>query len=112
MNVVPHESCVDVLSYELKADLRYWKAFLVWSDDWDKLRKISTFLNSGNKIKAFEASWAANIVVARDVWVHIGARQKRENAKTQSPQWKVSYEQTFVKVIAFQSSIFLVVSIS
>ena len=81
----------DNFQHELKADLRYWKAFLVWSDDWDKLRKISTFLNSGNKIKAFEASWAANIVAARDVWVAHGCPPKeRENAKSPSPQWKVS----------------------
>ena len=78
--------------HELKEDLRYWKAFLVWSDDWEKLRKISTFLNSGNKIKAFEASWAANIVAARDVWVaHNCPPKERENAKNQSPQWKVSF---------------------
>ena len=82
----------DNFQHELKADLRYWKAFLVWSDDWDKLRKISTFLNSGNKIKAFEASWAANIVAARDVWVaHECPAKERENAKNQSPRWKVSF---------------------
>lgn len=27
----------DNFQHKLKADLRYWKAFLVWSDDWDKL---------------------------------------------------------------------------
>ena len=48
-------------------------------------------MNSGNKIKAFEASWAANIVTARDVWVAYGCPPKeKENAKTPSLQWKVS----------------------
>lgn len=76
--------------HELKGDLQYWKAFVVWSEDWNRLRKISKFLNSGNKIKAFEASWAANIVAARDVWIAHGSPPKeRENAKVQSPSWKV-----------------------
>lgn len=76
--------------HELKQELQYWKAFVVWSDDWEKLRKISTFLNSGNKIKAFEASWAANIIAARDVWVAHGSPAKeRENARHHSPNWKV-----------------------
>ena len=89
----------DNFQHELKADLRYWKAFLVWSEDWDKLRKISTYLNSGNKIKAFEASWAANIVAARDVWVAHGCPPKeRENAKNQSVQWKVRIR-TLVRII-------------
>jgi hypothetical protein len=52
--------------HEQKASLRYWKAFLVWPDDWEKLRKISTYLNTPNKVRAFEASWATNIVAARD----------------------------------------------
>ena len=96
----------DNFQHELKADLRYWKAFLVWSDDWDKLRKISTFLNSGNKIKAFEASWAANIVAARDVWVAHGCPPKeRENAKNQSPQWKVSLRTNVRKVLFIKISI-------
>ena len=87
----------DEYQHELKGELRYWKAFLVWSDDWEKLRKISAFLNSGNKIKAFEASWAANIVAARDVWVAHGSPAKeRENVKSHSPQWKVGYERSFV----------------
>ena len=81
--------------HELKEDLRYWNAFLVWSSDWGKLRKISTFLNSGNKIKAFEASWAANIVAARDVWIAHGSPPKeRENAKVQSSKWKVGLRTT------------------
>ena len=81
----------DSFQHELKEDLRYWKSYLVWSEDWEKLRKISTYLNSGNKTKAFEASWAANIVAARDVWVAHGSPPKeRENAKKPSTQWKVS----------------------
>ena len=52
---------------------------------------MSTFFNSGNKIKAFKASWATNIVAARDVWVaHRCPPKERENAKNKSPQWKVS----------------------
>ena len=59
--------------------------------------KISAFLNSENKIKAFEASWAANIVAARNLWVAHGSPPKeRENVKSHSPQWKVGYERSFV----------------
>ena len=29
----------DENQHELKGELRYWKAFLVWSDDWEMLRK-------------------------------------------------------------------------
>ena len=36
--------------HELKEDLQYFKAFVVWSEDWNGLRMISKFLNSGNKI--------------------------------------------------------------
>ena len=79
----------DNFQHELKANLRYWKAFLMWSDDWYKLRKISTYLNSGNKIKAFEASWETNILVARDVWMAHGCLLKEKKiAENQSPQWK------------------------
>lgn len=80
----------DEYQHELKHDLRYWKSFIVWSDDWDKLRKISAFLNANNKVKAFESSWAANIVGAREVWIAHGSPPKeRENAKQHSPQWLV-----------------------
>ena len=83
--------------HELKGDLQYWKAFVVWSQDWNRLRKISKFLNSGNKIKAFEASWAANIVAASDVWIAHGSPPKeRENAKVQSPSWKVRTRASFL----------------
>lgn len=59
--------------HELKEDLQYYKAFVVWLEDWNGLRMISKFLNLGNKIKAFEASWATNIVEARDVWIAHGS---------------------------------------
>jgi hypothetical protein len=85
--------------HEQKTSLRYWKAFLVWFDDWEKLRKISTYLNTPNKVRAFEASWAANIVAARDVWMAHGCPPKeRENAKAMSPKWKVSLR-TFVRKV-------------
>ena len=86
--------------------LRYWIAFLVWSDDWEKLRKISSFLNSMNKIKAFEASWAANIIAARDVWVAHGSPPKeRENVKHQSPNWKVKIRTNVRNLVPILESI-------
>jgi hypothetical protein len=89
----------DKFQHEQKASLRYWKAFLVWSDDWEKLRKISAYLNTPNKVRAFEASWAANIVAARDVWMAHGCPPKeRENAKNMSPKWKVSLRTIVRKV--------------
>ena len=66
---------------------RHW-----WSSQKTKTccNKNFAFLNSGYKIKAFEASWAGNIVVARHVWITHGSSPKeRKNAKVQSPSWKV-----------------------
>ena len=74
----------------LKPTIRYWKALLVHSDDYNQLITISAFLNQTNKIKAFEASWTANIEAGRTLWEEHGCPPKeRDNAVVKNPQWQV-----------------------
>lgn len=80
----------DAWKSPLKKDLRYWKSFIVYSENMNTLTYISGFMNQGNKVRQFEASWAANLLAARSVWVHLNRPQKeRENAAVKNPQWKV-----------------------
>lgn len=52
---------------------------------------FSKFINLENKTKAFEASWAANIVAARNAWIACGSLPKeRKIAKVPALSWKVS----------------------
>ena len=82
----------DAWKSPLKKDLRYWKSFIVYIDNTNTLTYISGFMNQGNKVRQFEASWAANLVAARSVWVHLDRPQKeRENAAVKNPQWKVCF---------------------
>ena len=75
-----------------KEAIRYWKAFLVHSTDMNQLIAISAFMNQGNKVRQFEASWAANIVAGRTLWVeHDRPAKERENAVTKNPKWQVSH---------------------
>lgn len=54
-------------------------------------------LNSGNKIKALEALWAATIVATRIVCIAHGILPKeRENAKVPSKSWKVGIRMAVV----------------
>jgi hypothetical protein len=74
----------------LKPTIRYWKALLVHSEDSNQLISISAFLNQTNKIKAFEASWTANIEAGRTLWEEHGCPPKeRDNAVVKNPLWQV-----------------------
>ncbi len=74
----------------LKEAIRYWKAFVVYSTDSNQLIAISAFMNQGNKVRQFEASWAANIVAGRTLWEEHGCPPKeRENAVIKNPKWQV-----------------------
>ena len=74
----------------LKEAIRYWKAFVVHSKDMNQLIAISAFMNQGNKVRQFEASWAANIVAGRTLWVeHECPPKERENAVIKNPKWQV-----------------------
>ena len=85
----------DAWKSPLKKDLRYWKSFIVHSENPTTLTYISGFMNQGNKVRQFEASWAANLVAARSIWVHLGRPQReRENAAVKNPQWKVGLAAT------------------
>ena len=53
----------------LNETIRHWKAFVVHSKDSNQLIAISAFMNQGNKVRQFEASWAANIVAERTLWM-------------------------------------------
>lgn len=77
---------IDAWRNPLKNSLRYWKFFIVYSENRNTLTYISGFMNPGNKVKQFEASWAANLAAARLVWVHHQRPQKeREIAAMKNP---------------------------
>jgi hypothetical protein len=79
-----------------KEAIRYWKAFVVHSKDSNQLIAISAFMNQGNKVRQFEASWAANIVAGRTLWVeHDCPPKERENATIKNPKWQVSNYNSF-----------------
>ena len=49
-------------------DFKKWNAFVVWTKDTDKLRKISAFYNRVNHLSPFKPTWATNILAARTEW--------------------------------------------
>lgn len=74
-----------------KEKLKTWKALVVWSEDDTKLVDISRFFNMGNKTKAYQASWARNIMASRVIWnFYERPERERENAKDKNPNWEVS----------------------
>ncbi|KAG0594754.1 hypothetical protein M758_UG106300, partial [Ceratodon purpureus] len=70
----------DNASEELLRDFRRWDAYIVWTKDHDKLRKISAFYNRVNHLAPFKPTWASNILAARKVWVKYGKLQKKNSA--------------------------------
>lgn len=46
----------DAQKKPLKIDLKYWKSFIVYSDNPTTLTYIFRFMNQGNKVRQFEAS--------------------------------------------------------
>jgi hypothetical protein len=95
------EAAKTLLAYDnwkspLKPTIRYWKSLLVHSEDYNQLIAISVFLNQTNKIKAFEASWAANIEAGRTLWEEHGCPPKeRDNAVVKNPKWQVIFPKQF-----------------
>ncbi|KAG0597313.1 hypothetical protein M758_UG327500, partial [Ceratodon purpureus] len=70
----------DNASEELLRDFRRWDAYIVWTKDHDKLRKISAFYNRVNHLAPFKPTWASNILAARKVWERYGKPQKKNAA--------------------------------
>ena len=70
----------DNATEELVRDFRKWNAYIVWTKDHDKLRKISAFYNRVNHLAPFKPTWASNILAARTVWVKYGRPQPRHAA--------------------------------
>ena len=52
----------------IRKDFRTWNCFIVWTQNHDKLRKISAFYNRVNHLAPFKPTWATNILGARSVW--------------------------------------------
>ena len=52
----------------IRKDFHTWNCFIVWTEDVDKLHKISAFYNSVNHLTPFKPTWATNILAARAVW--------------------------------------------
>ncbi|KAG0593715.1 hypothetical protein M758_UG013400 [Ceratodon purpureus] len=70
----------DNASEELVRDFRRWDAYIVWTHDIDKLRKISAFYNRVNHLAPFKPTWASNILASRKVWLKYGKPQKKNAA--------------------------------
>ena len=51
----------------IRKDFHTWNCFIVWTEDVDKLRKISAFYNRVNHLTPFKPTWATNILAARAV---------------------------------------------
>lgn len=64
----------------IRKDFRTWNAFIVWTTDIDKLRKISAFYNRVNHFTQFKPTWATNILAARQVWEKYGRPPNRHAA--------------------------------
>ena len=65
---------------EEREHFRKWKCFVVWSNDPEKLRTISTFYNRTNHFQVTQPSWATNILGARTVWEAMGWPQNPTQA--------------------------------
>ena len=52
----------------IRKGFRTWNCFIVWTEDVDKLRKISAFYNRVNHLTPFKTTWATNILAVRAVW--------------------------------------------
>jgi hypothetical protein len=80
----------------LKETIRYRKAFVVHSNDSNQLIVISTFMNQKNEVRQFEASWVANIVTRRTLWMeHDCLPKKRKNTVIKNPKWQIIYSYKF-----------------
>lgn len=93
----------------IRKDFRTWNAFIVWTRDAAKLRKISAFYNRVNHFTQFKPTWATNILAARTVWEKYGRPPNRKaaagaseqgvkakRAPNQEAQWDVSTLNTLV----------------
>ena len=52
---------------QLRKDFRTWNCFIVWTQDQEKLRRISAFYNRCNHMAPFKPTWATNIISAKAV---------------------------------------------
>ena len=59
---------VDNVPKAIRKDFRTWNCFIVWTEDVDKLHKISAFHNRVNHLTSFKLTWTTNILAARTVW--------------------------------------------
>lgn len=81
----------DNASEELVRDLRRWDAYIVWTLDIDKLRKISAFYNRVNHLAPFKPTWASNILASRKVWVKYGQSRLFPSPLMLSPPWSMVF---------------------
>ena len=64
----------------IRKDFRTWNCFIVWTEDVDKLHKISAFYNRVNHLTPFKPMWATNILAARTVWEKYGKPLPKHSA--------------------------------
>ena len=64
----------------IRKDFCTWNCFIVWTEDVDKLCKISAFYNMVNHLTPFKSTWATNILAARAVWEKYGKPLPKHSA--------------------------------
>lgn len=64
----------------IRKNFRTWNCFLVWTEDHDKLRKISAYYNRVNHLVMFKSTWANNVLGSRAVWISHGRPQPKHSA--------------------------------
>jgi hypothetical protein len=64
----------------IRKNFRTWNCFLVWTQDHEKLRKISAYYNRVNHLVMFKSTWANNLLGSRSVWISHGRPQPKFNA--------------------------------
>jgi hypothetical protein len=61
----------------IRKHFRTWNCFIVWTQDHEKLRKISAYYNRVNHLVMFKSTWANNLLGGRAVWISHGRPQPK-----------------------------------
>ena len=74
--VASKEMMNEDVSEQLSKDFRTWNCFIVWTQDQEKLRRISAFYNRCNHLMPFKPTWATNIISTRAIWLKNNHRSR------------------------------------
>ena len=96
---------------QLRKDFRTWQCFIVWTQDHEKLRRISAFYNRCNHLAPFKPTWATNIISARKVWLK-NNRPLPKHAAAGVTDSRVSVNKDRVNDLRFEVSILCIQAFS